>query len=79
MFKFSCRIAENLFAKAKGEAKFKTNCEKLMGSEYQDKNFKFICGPTESKKDNRIFTITLLQRTRFAVRAMKFVVELITF
>ena len=34
--------AENLFAK--GEAKIKTNCEKPMGGEYQDKNFKFSVG-----------------------------------
>ena len=52
MFEFTRRIAENLFAK--GEAKFKTNCEKPMGGEYQDKNFKFICGLTESKKDSRM-------------------------
>ena len=25
-----------------------------MGGEYQDKNFKFSCGPIESKKDSRM-------------------------
>ena len=44
--------ADNSFAK--GEAKIKTNCEKPMWGENQDKNFKFNCEPTESKKDSRM-------------------------
>ena len=44
--------ADNLLVD--GKVKIKTNSEKPMGGEYQDKNFKFSCGPTESKKDSRM-------------------------